>query len=94
MPTTRPLPFAATMRYDGMLDVDNEGLVSGHRCLCTRLAQVLTDLGCQEDPCCQRFLTLTGRNRGVVRLDVDDLIGGGDQYHPKTVSQDDATAET
>ena len=83
LPTTRPLPLPATMPNDGIPTVDNEGLVSGHGCLRNSLGQILTELGCREDPYDQCLLTPTGRNRGALPLDVDELIEGYDEYHRK-----------
>ena len=69
------------MPNDGNLIVDTEGLVSGHGCLRTSLAQILTELGCREDPYDRCLPTLTGRNRGAAPLDVDELIEGCGNYH-------------
>ena len=84
LPTTRPLPLPATMPNDSIPIVDNEGLVAGHGCLRNSLGQILTELGCREDPYDQCLLTPTGRNRGAVPLDVDELIEGCDEYHMDT----------
>ena len=81
MPTTRPLALEATMPNDGILGVNNEGLLSGLWCLRTSLGQILTELGCRDDPRDWCLPTLTGRNRGAVLLDVDELIEGCNEYH-------------
>ena len=79
MPTTRLLPLIATMPNDGNLTVDTEGLVSGHGCLRTGLAQILTELDAER--ILRPVPTLTGRNRGAAPLDVDELFEGCDEYH-------------